>query len=173
LLGFSDHIPMLLAGVGMLLFLIEVWFLPGTIVPAAIGVLCILGALTMSLQGFAFPDLSNPVQMQASLNSFGIVIACLAGAFLTSILFVRFVLIRLPQREGMHLKSSLELGGAHNIVGDLTGCEGITVGAMRPRGRIDVGEVSVGGNCVSGFLEAGTPVRLLKRNGNSWDVDPL
>jgi membrane-bound serine protease (ClpP class) len=173
LLGLSDHLPLLLAALGMLLFLIEVWFLPGAMIPAALGVLCLLGALTMSLQGFTFPDITNPNQVSTSLTSLGIVIISLVVGLLVSIAFLRFGLVRLTGRDGMHLKVSLDAGSPVVCRDDLVGLQGISVGTLRPRGRVDVDGVTIEGHCISGFLPDGAPVRLLRKNGTSWDVEAI
>jgi len=173
LLGLSDQIPLLLAALGILLFLIEAWFLPGTVVPAVLGLLCLLGALTMSLQGFAFPDMTNPVQVKASLHSAGIVAGCLFGAMLASLLFVRFVLTRLPARQGVHLDAVLPRGGAVPVTAGFEGREGICVGALRPRGRVEIDGIPIEANCREGFLDSGTRVRVLRADGNGWDVERI
>jgi membrane-bound serine protease (ClpP class) len=171
MMGLSGHVPLLLAALGMLLFLLEVWFLPGTAVFAFLGGVCLLAALTMSLQGFVWPDSHNQLQVATSLKSLGIVAACLLGGFLTSLAVVRYALPHLPLREGMRLEAALPAGSGTAPEEDFTDSEGIAVTDLRPRGTVRVGMREFEGNCLSGYLEAGRKLRVVGRSESGWDVE--
>lgn len=173
LLGLSDQIPLLLAAIGVLLFFLEVWILPGTVLPSLFGGACLLAALTMSLQGFSLPDPGDPAQMRTTLHSFGLVVGCLMAGLLLALVFVRLVLVRLPGRDGMHLKASLESGGAiaTREEADLVGSLGRTQGALRPWGKIEVGGRIVDAYHADGYLPDGVAVRVSRRHGAGWDVE--
>ena len=171
MMGLSGHVPLLLAALGMLLFLLEVWFLPGTAVFALLGGTCLIAALTMSLQGFVWPDPYNQLQIAASLRSLGIVGGCLVGGFLTSLVLVRYALPHLPLREGMRLEASLSAGSGAAPEEDFTGCEGFAVTDLRPRGTVRVGMQEFEGNCLSGYLEAGRKLRVVGRSESGWDIE--
>jgi len=171
LMGLSGHVPLLLAGLGMLLFLLEVWFMPGTVVFAFLGGTCLIAALTMSLQGFVWPDPHNQLQIAASLKSLGIVGGCLVGGFLTSLVLVRYALPHLPLREGMRLEAALSAGSGDAAEDDYTGSEGVAVTDLRPRGTVRVGMREFEGNCLSGYLEAGRKLRVVGRSESGWDIE--
>jgi membrane-bound serine protease (ClpP class) len=173
LIGLSDRIPLLLAALGLLLFLLEAWFLPGTVLPAALGLVCLLAAFTMSLQGFSWPDPSNHAQVHRSLVSLGLATGALLGGLLVSILFVRYGLRRFSRRDGMHLSATLDSGNGQGEMPDLSGRIGLAVGVLRPGGLVEVDGIRVEGKSLAGFLDRGRTVRLLRRNGSGWDVEPI
>jgi len=168
-MGLSGHEPLLLAGIGMLLFFLEVWLLPGTMVPGILGILCLLAALTMSLQGFLWP--SNPVELRATLHSLGTVMGCLAGGFFLSLLAVRFLLPAVPVREGLRLEAVLAKGNGQEVGRDLAGLEGVAITALRPRGTVEAGGERIEAHCLAGYLEEGTSVRVVSRSHDGWIVE--
>jgi membrane-bound serine protease (ClpP class) len=168
-LGLSGHEPLLLAGIGMVLFLLEVWLLPGTMVPGMLGILCLLAALTMSMQGFLWP--SNPAQLQATFHSLGLVMGCLAGGFFLSLLTVRYLLPAVPVREGLRLDAALSKGNGLEAGKDYTGLAGVAFTALRPRGSVEVNGERIEAHCLAGYLEEGTPVKVVLRSHDGWIVE--
>lgn len=177
LVGMASYTALFLAAIGLLLIAIEVLLVPGTVVLAAIGLLCLLAALVLSLQGFSVPDPSLPwqaLEMKRSLVTVGL---AAVGGMILSLSVVRWVIPFLPMREGPMLKTTLA-----DVPQTGTGPEGDSVhvgrivsvvSPLRPVGKIELDGEECDAVSNGNMVATGTRVRLLERRGVEWVVEPV
>jgi membrane-bound serine protease (ClpP class) len=176
MLGMASYTALFLAAIGILLIGIEVLVAPGTVFLAAAGLICLLAALVLSLQGFSIPDPHLPWQalrMKESLMTVGL--TALAAA-VVSFAALRWLLPLLPLREGPYLQASLsDLPSTPDEDGDAnwTGRVGTVVSPLRPVGRIAVDGQELQAVSNTGMLATGTRVKLLEKHHTEWLVEPI
>ncbi|HOX53347.1 MAG TPA: serine protease, partial [Fibrobacteria bacterium] len=107
LLGMASYTALALALLGVLLIGIEIAFMPGLVFPALAGLVCLLAALVLSLQGFTVPDPQMPWQAVQMKRGILQVMAAAVGAAVVSILTFRYLVPLLPFREGPYLTATL------------------------------------------------------------------
>lgn len=174
LLGMASYTALALAALGVLLIGIEVAFMPGMVFPALAGMVCLLAALVLSLQGFTVPDPQMPWQAVQMKRGILQVLAAAVGAAVVSILAFRYLVPLLPFREGPYLTATLagEPGQVRQSGPDLAGKTGICLTALRPVGRIEVDGVEHDALSRGGMLDKGTAVRVVEHSGAQWVVEP-
>jgi membrane-bound serine protease (ClpP class) len=152
----------LLIGIGLLLLAVELFVLPGFGVAGVLGILALLGGLGSSLVGAG-------ATWEALLAAVGRAALSLLLAILGGFALLR-LLPRTPMGRRLILQTGLSSGAGYTSepVGDhrWLGHRGTTVSPLRPSGiaqldgeRVDV--VSDGA-----FLEAGTPIEVIRVDGN-------
>lgn len=175
LIGMASYTALFLAAIGILLIAIEVVVAPGTVVLAAIGLICLLAALVLSLQGFSIPDPELPWQalrMKESLVTVGLTAL---GAAVLSFAALRWLVPLLPMREGPYLRTTL--ADVHATTDSdnsdvRSGRIGVVVSTLRPVGRIEVDGRELDAVSDSGVLAVGTRVRLVEKHLSEWLVEP-
>jgi membrane-bound serine protease (ClpP class) len=171
---FFGHHLVNLAGIeDMLLFLVGVTlvgvevFLPGHIFPGVFGLLCIVAALFLGLVDFDKVDFD--VQWQAGYvpraitTVFGsifatIVLGLAAFKFLPATRFGR----------GLLLSASIDARAADKVAGEaetVVGEVGVVETDLRPAGKVKIGDRRYEAVAERGYLEAGTDVRVVRRDG--------
>jgi membrane-bound serine protease (ClpP class) len=173
LLGMASYTALALAALGVLLIAIEVAFMPGMVFPAFAGLLCLLAALVLSLQGFTVPDPNMPWQAVQMKRGILQVLAAAVGAAVVSILAFRYLVPLLPFRDGPYLTATLAgaPGQVRESQPDLAGKDGICLTPLRPVGRIEVDGVEYDALSRTGMLDKGTPVRVVELSGAQWVVE--
>ncbi len=179
LVGMASYTALFLAAIGLLLIAIEVLLVPGTVVLAAIGLLCLLAALVLSLQGFSVPDPSLPwqaLEMKRSLVTVGL---AAVGGLVVSLSVVRWIIPYLPMREGPMLKTTLADVPESPSTGDPSGDSSNVgrvvpvVSALRPVGKIELDGEECDAVSNGNMIAVGVRVRLLERRGVEWVVEPV
>ncbi len=176
LLGMASYTALFLAAIGLLLIAIEVLLVPGTVVLAAIGLLCLLAALVLSLQGFSVPDPSLPwqaIQMKRSLVTVGL---AAVGGMVVSLSVVRWIIPHLPMREGPMLNTTLADVPESAPTGNPSAHAGrivSVVSPLRPVGKVEIDGEEWDAVSNGNMVAAGVQVRLLERRGVEWVVEPV
>lgn len=163
--GLSGHEPMLIFVIGGLLVAVELFLAPGTVVLALSGIVLMLGSLVWSMADI-WPN--QPVEFSGELFVVPMQKLLLA-------LVVAGVLLGLLARFLPHgwIWNRLAVGGAvpgsgvdPEVAGEeaaLVGREGIAVTALFPSGQVEIDGRRYEARVAVGFVEAGTPVRVLSR----------
>jgi membrane-bound serine protease (ClpP class) len=153
---------LLLVGLGIVLLIAEVFILPGFGIAGVLGIVALVGGLGASLVGDAatWPD-----WIEAAWQVAGVLI----GTVVVMIILLRWLpRIRMARRLVLEDEMSAASGyaSAPEHEHELLGRTGMTSSPLHPAGlatidgrRIDV--VSEGG-----FIDAGTPVRVVRVDGN-------
>ncbi|MBK8802409.1 MAG: hypothetical protein IPN71_10225 [Fibrobacteres bacterium] len=175
LLGMASYTALALAVLGVLLIAVEVTFMPGMIFPAFAGLVCLLAALVLSLQGFTVPDPNMPWQAVQMKRGILQVLGAAVGAAVVSILAFRFLVPHLPFRDGPVLTATLAgaPGQVRESQPDLVGKDGICLTPMRPVGRVLVDGAEHDALSRSGMLEKGTLVTVVELSGAQWVVERM
>ena len=167
--GLSGHEPMLFFLLGVVLVAIEVFFFPGTLVPALTGAALMLGSLVWAMLD-VWPGEPLTITGDVLLRPLANV---LTGVFLAVVLF--FVMLRfLPQggpwgRMVLDAAVAGEPGAVRplNVAGpdaprgsELVGQSGVAATALFPSGQVEVSGRRYEAKLAMGFADAGTPVTV-------------
>jgi len=154
--------------VGLILVLIEVFVLPGFGMPGIVGVLLMLGALTL-VTVEKFPEQGSdwiPIGSKMATYLFALV-----GAAIGAFTIVRFLpnipgasRMILPTEAERELKSPTVMPGAA-LAASLLGAIGVATTMLRPAGSVQFGEAFVDVVSDGDFIPAGTRVQVVEVEG--------
>ena len=162
--GLSGHEPLLVFAIGVLLVGLEIFLFPGMVVPALTGIVLMLGSLLWSMADI-WPN--QPVEFSDALFVAPIqkllVGLLVAGGLLA--LLARF----LPHGW---IYNRLAVGGAvlgsgvapevTNELATMVGREGVAATALFPSGQVEIDGRRYEARLEVGFVEAGTPIRVVR-----------
>ena len=167
IIGLAGWEALILLGVGVILLLVEALILPGLGVAGVLGGLAVAASIVLSMVGSA-----------PTMGDFMLALQVLG----TSILIVGFLgwqlIKRLPndrRADRIFLKETLtrERGYSSSTArSDLIGVEGVTVTDLRPAGTALFGDESMDVVSSSGWVPAGTQVRIVQAEGYRHVVEP-
>jgi membrane-bound serine protease (ClpP class) len=175
LLFFFGHYVTQLAGIedlllfflGVGLIVVEV-FVPGTFLPGALGILCIIAALFLGLVDFE----RVPIDVQWETGLIGSALTVVFGSLLATVVLAAMAVKMLPRSalgRPLILQTALAAGagrGSDNAVEDsVVGQGGSAVTDLRPSGKVVVGGRRYDARAEVGFVAAGAPIRVVKRQG--------
>ena len=171
-----DQLPLVLALLGVLLFVMEIFIFPGTFLFGIAGMGLIIAALALTFQISELPAFlpelpsTSPHWMQALLY----IVSCALLALVIPVLGSRYVLPMLP--EGYTPIMKADLGdttapvcedGKSLRVGDL----GVAHTPLRPSGKATFGAITLDVQSRTEFLDTGTPVSVeALEPGKVWVV---
>ena len=162
--GLAQNWEILLFVAGVLLTLAEIFIIPGFGVAGISGIVLIIVGLTLSLlgnKGFDFDSVASPDYGRATLT----VLIGLVSAFA----FIIWMSSRIGSK-GLFRKVALaaDLGDSVSVpvFDSLTGKEGRAATVLRPSGKFLIDGEIYDGISDAGFIEKGTPVKVL-RSGNA------
>lgn len=172
--GLANHTEMLLLIVGFMLFMAEMWFFPGTFVLAGIGVLMMIAAIVLSLQGFTMPDPEMPWEMKSMVSNLTMTLSMAVLALIFPVVAARWVLPYLP--KGFEVASGATLADSTSVAESLqslsVGQIGKTITALRPAGKADFDGKTYEVQSRGEFIDKETPVAITRIAGNSITVRP-
>lgn len=146
-----------LIGIGLLLLVIEVIFIPGTSVAGFVG----FGILVVGLY-LSFTYFGN----QAGWSIVG------GTSVVSALLFVW--IFRSKPWEQFALKSAIKSKVNEGMLDNLKiGEEGIAVSALRPIGKAELGGILVEVTTLGNYVDSGTRVKIVKISSNQILVEPL
>lgn len=172
--GLSGHEPALLFGVGMLLLAIEIFFFPGVVLPAVIGVGLMLGSLLWAMAD-VWPnhdfDFSGDLLVQPAINlALALVVSAVGGLLVVRFLPKTWFWDRLILDAEVSAVASGETTESHKT-DPLVGAEGRTVTALFPSGEVEVNGRRYQAQVELGHLPAGERVIVKRRTGFSLIVE--
>ena len=170
ILGLAGWEELLLFGVGAVLLAVEAFVIPGFGVAGLLGIGGVLGALFMSLVP-GYPTTSDFAQAGMVLTTSMLVVLISAWVLLK----------RLPSssrlaRRGIFLldKTDRDKGFASQALRpELVGTEGVALTDLRPTGVGLFGEERVDVVSDAGWVQQGTPIRILASEGYRHVVRPV
>jgi membrane-bound serine protease (ClpP class) len=173
--GLAGNEPIIVFGIGLLLVGLEIFFFPGLVLPALVGLLLMIGSLV-----WALADLWPGVPVEFSADNFlaplgevalGIVIA-IAGAVLLARLFPRSLLW---DRMVLGAEIAGNSAGAASIAlpeGDpIVGKRGRAVTDLFPSGEIEIDGRRFAAQLDLGSVEAGEEVVVTRRGSFGLHVE--
>ena len=168
--GLSGHEPVLLFSVGLVLLAVELFLAPGAVLPALLGVVCMLTALVWSMADL-WP--SEPVEFTG-----GAFVAPLANVGLGLVLAVGLaaILLRYLPKGWMwdRLTVGAVVGSAAQAAGGAPGAaaaldalvdrRGVAATALRPGGQVEIDGGRYEARAVLGAIDAGTRIVVRARD---------
>ena len=142
---------------GLLLIVIEVIFIPGTTIAGIIGVLFVIAGIAL---GFHYFDESTGWTI-------------LGGSLLLAG-FLVYYSFRAKLWDRFSLKGAMK--GKVNEDDVITlepGTEGVTLSALRPIGKAELGDKVFEVRTLGGYVDSGTKVKIIRINDKQIFVEPL
>jgi len=162
--GLSGHEPMLVFALGFLLVVVEIFFLPGTVVMALIGIVLMLGSLVWSMADI-WPN--EPLVFSSDLF-----LGPLQNLLLGLVLAVVFFLLIYRFLPTGWIWNRLAVSGSVQGTGQspeveealqaLTGREGVAATDLFPSGQVEIDGRRHEARMEVGYTKAGTRVRVVR-----------
>jgi membrane-bound serine protease (ClpP class) len=158
--GLAENWEILVFFSGIALIAVEIFVIPGFGVAGISGILFVIGGLTISLlnnTGFDFENVTIPEFGQATLT---VLMGLGLGFILMLWLFNKIGSSGIFRR--IVLVADLEEAVSTPALTNLTGKEGTAATVLRPSGKVWVGNEMYDGVSESGFIDKGTPVKVIR-----------
>ena len=175
--GTAGWLEVLLFLLGILFVMVEVFLMPGFGVPGITGILLMVAALVMAIQGFLMPTTIS--DWKTTGNSLMVVLGAGVGFIILSISLTRYfgeipILSRLAlvptERTGGHLAEVARLTANK---GEGVGMEHLSVGLvgvaetpLRPAGKVEFDDEFFDVVSEGDFVDTGEEVRIVEIQGN-------
>jgi membrane-bound serine protease (ClpP class) len=163
-MGLAPWMPALLVIAGLLFLAVEVFLIPGTGAAALLGLLAVLAGVVLSIMG-PFP---GPADVAIAL-----------GAIISSLTLIGVAVWGLASRirAGDPLLGGMLRRDEGYIAAlprpELEGMDGIALTDLRPAGTAEVAGERLDVVSESGWITAGSPVRILRAEGYRHVVRPV
>jgi membrane-bound serine protease (ClpP class) len=166
--------------VGVVLIIVELFVLPGHLVPGLLGLLCIFGALLYTMAGWDInvPEGGTfPVRFSdyfVAIRNLGL---AFAGAMVIILLFMRFFPTTGPfkflvlRSEVGGDQAAIEGEGQRKASSVAVGDAGVTRSAMRPYGNVDFSGTQLEAMVEGDYLTPGSQVRVRSVHGGKIVVE--
>lgn len=173
--GTADWLEVLLFLLGLACIAVEIFVLPGTIVPGLAGAALILVSLVMACQGFLLPQTTSELHTLAGTMAM-VLVSC--GIFAATAVVITRRMDSLPLLNRLMLappdsdaaeRPSDSGGNAGPLVGDM----GVAHTPLRPGGKGRFGERTIDVLACGDFLDRGTPIRVVRVTGNQVLVETV
>jgi len=169
IVGLANYNELLLLIAGILLFLTEIFILPGFGISGFLGILLIIIGFILSLQDFVIPNPDYYWQHDILITNVVHVVGSSVLAFITSLLFIRYVIPKFSYiLEDPFLSTNLKNSHIYSKdkqmvkIGDI----GCTLSPLRPSGKIQIGEEIIDVISEGDFIEQDKKVTIIKIKGN-------
>lgn len=173
--GLADHTELLLLLGGFVLFLVEIYVMPGTFIAGVLGLALMIAALTLSLQDFTVPDPGAPWELGSLIDNLALTLGMAALALFIPFLAARYLLPRLPRGASVVLDTTL--ADARDVASDAppvrVGDRGVTTTGLRPAGKAWLHGAVLEVVSAGGFIESGTNVEVARVEGRHVVVRPV
>jgi len=174
--GLSGHEPALLFGLGLLLLAVELFFFPGVVLPAVIGVGLMLGSLLWAMadvwpnQAFEF---SGDLLLLPAINlGLALVVTAVGGLALVRFLPKSWFWDRLVLGATVSATAGGDALAVPVATADpLLGAEGVALTAMFPSGEVEVNGRRYQAQAELGHVAAGDRVIVRRRTGFNLIVE--
>lgn len=173
--GLSGHEPALLFGLGLLLVAVEIFFFPGLIVPAVVGIGLMLGSLVWALadiwpgtpeapRELRFEDFAGPLRDVGLGVAISLALALALARFLPrSWVWDRLVLQGAIGGTSAGPAVGESGGGSDGSAGSVIGKTAVAVTDLYPSGEVEIDGHRYQARSDVGFVERGAQVRVIGR----------
>ena len=152
----------------------EIFVLPGTIVPGLTGAALILVSVVMACQGFLIPETPRELHtLEGTLAM--LVVSC--GVFTAAAVVITRRMESLPLLNRLTLappdaeSARDKLSAAPGTTGLAVGDVGVAFTPLRPGGKGRFGERTIDVLASGDFFDRGTPIRVVRVTGNQVVVE--
>lgn len=153
---------------GVILVVIEIFFIPGFGVPGVLGLICVISALVLSLIGMPI-DVSFETGILA--DAMTRVLLSLLGAFVLALIAMR-MLSRTEFGRALVLQTAEAGWLSAPPASDLDGQVGEALTDLRPAGKVVIEGTRYEASSEREFIAAGTRVRVVGKEGPALIVRP-
>lgn len=183
LAGLAGWEPFLILVIGFILVLVDILFLPGTVVLMIIGTCMVIGSLLWSLTDI-WPvgtdgngtgiDVNWWSLYQAGAKvSVGLIMAVAALALIWKFLPKGFIYSHLVL-GGVPANGPTDMGGADGMaLMPPVGSRGIAIGPLRPSGEVEINGKRYEARVSVGTLARGEPIEVIRRAQFGLEVKPI
>ena len=171
--GLANHTELLLLVAGFLLFAVEIYLFPGTLIIGGVGLIFMIASLTLSFQSFTVPDPKMPWELQDMLHNFALTLGMASLALLVPLAFARYVLPRLPEKARVISSATLKGARSHEQAAVNPGAVGVTKTPLRPVGKALFGDAVIEVASRGEFVESGKTVEVSQIDGQKIIVRPV
>ncbi len=174
LVGNANALEIMLFVIGLVLLFIELFVTPGFGFIGGAGIVCLLVALVLAMQPFVVP--TQPWEWRSLEFN---VLATLGGVLgsLVVIAVAAWVLPSTPMFARLTLRKQLKVEEGYSSgvpEGEsLVGQAGVVVTALRPAGKLEIGDETYSVVSDSEFVDAGRRARIVRVDGPKIVVEPL
>ncbi|MDR0431404.1 MAG: nodulation protein NfeD [Tannerellaceae bacterium] len=158
--GLAENWEILVFIIGVLLVAAEIFIIPGFGVAGISGIILVIGGLTMSLlnnSGFHFEEVTVPEFGQATLT-----VLMGLGLSFALMLWLSSKIGSKGLFRNVALTTDLEEAVSVSVPHELIGKEGKAATVLRPSGKVWIDGEMHDGVSESGFIEKGTPVKVIR-----------
>jgi membrane-bound serine protease (ClpP class) len=168
LLGTVGSFELLLFLLGIVLLVLEIFVIPGFGIAGISGIILVVFALVLSMQGFVVPEFDW--EWERFHRNVLIVVGNMAGAFVLFAVFAKY-LNRMPMFNRLLLSTSQESTAGYTVQTEdvslrLLGSRGEAVTTLRPVGKAEIEGDVVVVETEGDFISAGTEIEVVAVNGN-------
>ena len=154
---------------------VEIFLLPGTVVPGLVGSVAVLASIVMVCQGFLVPEtatelrtLAGTLGMIAASGTVFVGTAIVITRRMETLPFFSRLMLAPPDAEPVRTKAAVAGEGALSV-----GDQGVAHTPLRPGGKGRFGERTIDVLASGDFLERGTPIRVVRISGNQVTVESV
>jgi membrane-bound serine protease (ClpP class) len=168
-LHYAHMLELILFAIGVVLLIIEVFFIPGFGVAGIVGTVLIFASMVLMLQQFTVPGTTS--EWRAFGNNILMVLATFVASGVVLVLLVTHMK-SVPLLNRMIMRRTLAGAGATAVAGShgeelsgLVGEVGLALTPLRPAGRAEFGDRQADVVTQGEFLERGTRVEVMEVHG--------
>ena len=174
LIGNANALEILLFLVGLALLGIELFVTPGFGVIGGAGILCVLASLVLAMQPFTLPQ--APWEFRALQFNLMATLGGVAGSFIVLLLAAWLLpgtslFGRLTLQKALRVEEGFRTGVEEGKA--LLGQVGTVVTALRPAGKLEIGDKTYSVVSDAEFINAGRQARVIRVDGPKIVVEPL
>ncbi len=165
--GVADWGEILLVVLGFALVAVEVFVLPGTLLPGLVGLIAIVAGLVLASQATLLPESDKPLAEAVYWSNVKMAALVVVGVVATMFV-IAWAFPNIPILNRAVLKSSagpVALAAAALPLPD-AGARGTAKTALRPAGKVVVDGREYDASSAGPFIEAGSAVAVLRSAGN-------
>jgi membrane-bound serine protease (ClpP class) len=173
--GTANWLEVVLFIVGLVCIAVEIFLLPGTMLPGLTGAALILVSVVMASQGFLIPEttrqlhtLAGTMAMLVVSGGIFVAVAVVLTRRMDSLPLLNRLTLAPPDAEAAAEKPSAAEGEGL-AVGDV----GVAYTPLRPGGKGRFGERMIDVMASGDFFDRGTPIRVVRVTGNQVLVDAV
>ncbi|MCC8142613.1 MAG: nodulation protein NfeD, partial [Tannerellaceae bacterium] len=158
--GLAQNWEILIFIIGILCLAAEIFIIPGFGLAGIVGIVLVVGGLTTSLLDNTDLDFEGVSIHDAGRTIMTVLVGVIGGFAAMVWLSTRIGSKGLFRK--IALDADLEKSVSSPILNNLIGAEGVAATVLRPSGKVSIGGELYDGVSDSGFIEKGTPVKVIR-----------
>ena len=158
--GLAENWEILLFILGVILIMLEIFVIPGFGIAGISGIILVVGGLTMSLLNNTVFDFQNVSGMDTGRAALTVLLGL--GIGFTLVIWLSNKIGHKGPLKKMALNADLEKAVSSPNLTQLIGKEGTAATVLRPSGKVSIEGELYDGVSESGFIEKGTPIKVVR-----------